>query len=74
LEVVGRASVGINNVDLADATKHGCLVVNAPTANIVEHKIMLLAAMARNIAHVDASIKFGQLSFNLVLVFELCLI
>ncbi|XP_024033104.1 D-3-phosphoglycerate dehydrogenase-like [Morus notabilis] len=47
LKVVGRAGVGIDNVDLAAATKHGWLVVNAPTANTVataEHGIALLAA------------------------------
>ncbi|KAK7264026.1 hypothetical protein RJT34_31628 [Clitoria ternatea] len=44
---------GIDNVDLQSATEFGCLVVNAPTANIVaaaEPGIALLAAMARNIA------------------------
>ena len=63
LKVVGRAGVGIDNVDLAAATEHGCLVVNAPTANTVaaaEHGIALLAAMARNVAQADASVKAGQ--------------
>lgn len=63
LKVVGRAGVGIDNVDLAAATEHGCLVVNAPTANTVaaaEHGIALLTAMARNIAQADASIKAGK--------------
>ncbi|XP_010927510.1 D-3-phosphoglycerate dehydrogenase 1, chloroplastic [Elaeis guineensis] len=63
LRVVGRAGVGIDNVDLAAATEHGCLVVNAPTANTVaaaEHGIALLAAMARNIAQADASLKAGK--------------
>lgn len=62
LKVVGRAGVGIDNVDLAAATEHGCLVVNAPTANTVaaaEHGIALLTAMARNIAQADASVKAG---------------
>ena len=62
LKVVGRAGVGIDNVDLAAATEHGCLVVNAPTANTVaaaEHGIALLTAMARNVAQADASIKAG---------------
>jgi D-3-phosphoglycerate dehydrogenase / 2-oxoglutarate reductase len=61
--VVGRAGVGIDNVDLAAATEHGCLVVNAPTANTVaaaEHSIALMAAMARNIAQADASLKAGK--------------
>ncbi|EOA39905.1 hypothetical protein CARUB_v10008585mg [Capsella rubella] len=63
LKVVGRAGVGIDNVDLQAATEHGCLVVNAPTANTVaaaEHGIALLASMARNVAQADASIKAGK--------------
>ncbi|RWR82985.1 D-3-phosphoglycerate dehydrogenase 1, chloroplastic [Cinnamomum micranthum f. kanehirae] len=63
LKVVGRAGVGIDNVDLAAATEHGCLVVNAPTANTIaaaEHGIALLAAMARKIAQADASTKAGK--------------
>ncbi|KAG5021241.1 hypothetical protein JHK85_017583 [Glycine max] len=60
LKVVGRAGVGIDNVDLQAATEFGCLVVNAPTANTIaaaEHGIALLAAMARNVAQADASTK-----------------
>ncbi|KAL5559090.1 hypothetical protein UlMin_035301 [Ulmus minor] len=63
LKVVGRAGVGIDNVDLSAATEHGCLVVNAPTANTIaaaEHGIALLIAMARNIAQADASLKAGK--------------
>lgn len=62
LKVVGRAGVGIDNVDLSAATEHGCLVVNAPTANTIaaaEHGIALLTAMARNIPQADSSIKAG---------------
>jgi D-3-phosphoglycerate dehydrogenase / 2-oxoglutarate reductase len=73
LRVVGRAGVGIDNVDLAAATEHGCLVVNAPTANTVaaaEHGIALLTAMARNIAQADASLKAGQFSFITALPFH----
>ncbi|XAR72932.1 Phosphoglycerate dehydrogenase [Bertholletia excelsa] len=67
LKVVGRAGVGIDNVDLAAATEHGCLVVNAPTANTVaaaEHGIALLTAMARNVAQADASVKSGNWQRN----------
>ncbi|CAM8974218.1 unnamed protein product [Rhodiola kirilowii] len=67
LKVVGRAGVGIDNVDLSAATEHGCLVVNAPTANTVaaaEHGIALLAGMARNVAQADASIKAGKWERN----------
>lgn len=66
LKVVGRAGVGIDNVDLQAATELGCLVVNAPTANTIaaaEHGIALLAAMARNVAQADASIKAGMMRF-----------
>ncbi|CAN6459720.1 unnamed protein product [Victoria cruziana] len=67
LKVVGRAGVGIDNVDLQAATECGCLVVNAPTANTVaaaEHGIALMAAMARNIAQADASVKAGKWQRN----------
>nr|XP_043621259.1 D-3-phosphoglycerate dehydrogenase 3, chloroplastic-like [Erigeron canadensis] len=67
LKVVGRAGVGIDNVDLAAATEHGCLVVNAPNANTVaaaEHGIALLTCMARNVAQANASIKSGKWERN----------
>ncbi|KXZ53603.1 hypothetical protein GPECTOR_6g520 [Gonium pectorale] len=67
LKVVGRAGVGVDNVDLAAATEYGCLVVNAPTANTVaaaEHGIALLCAMARNVPQADASIKAGKWDRN----------
>lgn len=63
LKVVGRAGVGIDNVDLQAATEVGCLVVNAPTANTVaaaEHGIALLAALSRNVAQANASMKAGE--------------
>ncbi|RAL43813.1 unnamed protein product [Cuscuta campestris] len=67
LKVVGRAGVGIDNVDLQAATEYGCLVVNAPTANTIaaaEHGIALLASMARNVAQADASVKAGKWQRN----------
>uniref|UniRef100_A0A1J3IEA3 D-3-phosphoglycerate dehydrogenase n=1 Tax=Noccaea caerulescens TaxID=107243 RepID=A0A1J3IEA3_NOCCA len=67
LKVVGRAGVGIDNVDLSAATEFGCLVVNAPTANTIaaaEHGIALLAAMSRNVSQADASIKAGEWKRN----------
>ncbi|KAG8380237.1 hypothetical protein BUALT_Bualt07G0172400 [Buddleja alternifolia] len=67
LKVVGRAGVGIDNVDLQAATELGCLVVNAPTANTIaaaEHGIALLAGMARNVAQADASMKAGKWQRN----------
>ena len=67
LKVVGRAGVGIDNVDLQAATEVGCLVVNAPTANTVaaaEHGIALLCAMSRNVAQASASLKAGRASIS----------
>jgi D-3-phosphoglycerate dehydrogenase len=63
LKVVGRAGVGIDNVDLAAATENGVMVVNAPNANTVaaaEHGIALLCALSRNVAQADASVKAGK--------------
>ncbi|KAL4447497.1 hypothetical protein ABPG75_004716 [Micractinium tetrahymenae] len=67
LKVVGRAGVGIDNVDLAAASEVGCLVVNAPTANTVaaaEHGIALLCALARNVSQADAAMKDGRWERN----------
>lgn len=63
LKVVGRAGVGIDNVDLQAATEVGCLVVNAPTANTIaaaEHGIALLTSLSRNVAQASASLKAGK--------------
>jgi D-3-phosphoglycerate dehydrogenase len=63
LQVVGRAGVGVDNIDLDAATKNGVAVVNAPTGNILaaaEHTIALLMAMARNVSQADASLKRGE--------------
>ena len=63
LKVVGRAGVGIDNVDLVAATEAGVLVVNAPTANTVaaaEHGIALLCALARFVPQADMSMKSGK--------------
>eukprot|EP00899_Mesostigma_viride_P019638 jgi/Mesvir1/27676/Mv07396-RA.1 len=67
LKVVGRAGVGIDNVDLVAATEVGCLVVNAPTANIMaaaEHGIALLTTVARNIPQANTSLKKGEWKRN----------
>src|SRR5438477_5196924 len=62
LRVVGRAGVGVDNIDVPAATRKGILVVNAPRGNIIaaaEHAIGLLFALARNIPQADASVKRG---------------
>ncbi|MEY2492227.1 MAG: D-3-phosphoglycerate dehydrogenase / 2-oxoglutarate reductase [Verrucomicrobiota bacterium] len=62
LRVVGRAGVGVDNVDIETATRRGVLVLNAPGANTVstaEHAFSLLLSLARNIARADATLKAG---------------
>lgn len=63
LKVVGRAGIGVDNVDVAAATERGILVVNAPTANLTsatEHAFALLLAVARRVPEADASMKAGM--------------
>ncbi len=63
LRVVGRAGIGVDNVDTATATELGVLVVNAPTANLIsatEHTFALLLALARNIPSAHASLLAGE--------------
>ncbi|MBV8200048.1 MAG: phosphoglycerate dehydrogenase [Acidobacteria bacterium] len=62
LKVVGRAGIGVDNVDVQAATELGILVVNAPTANLMsatEHTFALLLAVARRVPEADASTKAG---------------
>lgn len=63
LRVVGRAGVGVDNIDVPTATRRGILVVNTPHGNIVaaaEHTIALLFALARWVPQADASVKRGE--------------
>lgn len=63
LKVVGRAGIGVDNVDVKAATDLGILVVNAPTANMLsatEHTFALLLALARNVPAADASVRAGK--------------
>ena len=62
LRVVGRAGVGVDNIDLEAATRHGVLVVNAPLANSIsaaEHAFALMLSQARNIPRADATLRSG---------------
>jgi D-3-phosphoglycerate dehydrogenase len=63
LRVVGRAGVGVDNIDVSAATSKGIVVVNAPRGNIVaaaEHTMALLFALARWVPQADASMKRGE--------------
>jgi D-3-phosphoglycerate dehydrogenase / 2-oxoglutarate reductase len=60
LRVIGRAGVGVDNVDLAAATRRGVLVMNSPGGNTVstaELAVALMLALARNLAPADAAMK-----------------
>ena len=62
LLVIGRAGVGVDNVDLDAATHAGIVVVNAPTGNTIaaaEHTLALLYGLARKTAPADASVRRG---------------
>jgi len=63
LVVVGRAGIGLDNVDVATATDRGVMVVNAPTSNILttaEHTMGMLLAQARNIPQAHAALVQGR--------------
>jgi D-3-phosphoglycerate dehydrogenase len=63
LVVIGRAGIGLDNVDVAAATRRGVMVVNAPQSNILsaaEHTIALLLAQARNIPQAHAALTAGR--------------
>jgi D-3-phosphoglycerate dehydrogenase len=67
LKIVGRAGVGVDNIDTEAATTHGIIVVNSPTGNIVaaaEHTMAMLMALARHIPAASSSTKAGRWEKN----------
>ena len=63
LFVIGRAGIGLDNIDVDTATARGVMVVNAPQSNVIsaaEHTIALLLAQARNIPQAHAALKAGR--------------
>jgi D-3-phosphoglycerate dehydrogenase len=63
LVIVGRAGVGVDNVDVAAATKRGVMVANAPGSNALstaEHTMAMLLSQARNVPQADAALKLGR--------------
>ncbi len=63
LKIVGRAGIGLDNVDVDAATEHNVLVANAPFSNAVtaaEHTMAMLLAQARNIVHAHAALVDGR--------------
>ena len=63
LVIVGRAGVGVDNVDVAAATRRGVMVANAPGSNALstaEHTMAMLLSQARNVPQADAALKAGR--------------
>ena len=63
LKVVGRAGIGLDNVDIPAATRRGIVVMNTPTGNVIttaEHAIAMMMALSRNIPQGTISLKSGK--------------
>ena len=63
LRVIGRAGVGVDNIDLEAATKRGIAVMNTPGGNaiaVAEHTLALMLALARHVSRADASTHSGK--------------
>lgn len=63
LKIIGRAGVGLDNVDVEAASKKGVIVVNTPAGNTIstaEHALTLMLSMSRNIPQADLSMKRGE--------------
>lgn len=63
LVVVGRAGIGLDNVDVETATRQGVMVVNAPQSNVIsaaEHTMALLLSLARNVPQANADLRAGS--------------
>jgi D-3-phosphoglycerate dehydrogenase / 2-oxoglutarate reductase len=63
LKVIGRAGVGVDNVDVEAATKRGIIVANAPQSNVItaaEHTVALLLALARNVPQAHSALTGGS--------------
>ena len=67
LQVIGRAGIGVDNVDIPAATAKGVIVMNTPFGNSIttaEHAIALMFALARQISNADASTQAGKWEKN----------
>lgn len=63
LRIIGRAGIGVDNIDIAAATERGILVVNSPQGNVrstAEHTLGLMFALARRIVRSDAAVRAGR--------------
>ncbi|MCX7916887.1 MAG: phosphoglycerate dehydrogenase, partial [bacterium] len=63
LKIIGRAGVGLDNIDIQSATENGVIVMNAPEGNTIsaaEHTIGLIFSLARNIPNANQTLKNGK--------------
>jgi D-3-phosphoglycerate dehydrogenase / 2-oxoglutarate reductase len=63
LKIIGRAGVGVDNVDVPEATRRGIVVVNSPEGNTIaaaEHALAMMMSLSRYIPSADASVKSGE--------------
>ena len=63
LKFIGRAGVGLDNIDISEASKKGIVVMNAPAGNTIstaEHAFSMMLSLSRNIPQADASLKKGE--------------
>ena len=75
LKFIGRAGVGLDNVDLEEASKKGIVVMNTPGGNTIstaEHTLSLILALSRNIPQANASVKRGEWERKKFMGVELC--
>lgn len=75
LRIIGRAGIGVDNIDVIAATKRGIVVMNTPGGNNVttaEHAISMMLSVARSIPQATASMKQGKWEKNRFLGVELC--
>ncbi len=62
LQIIARAGIGVDNIDVEEATRRGIVVVNAPSGNVTsaaEHTVALMFALARNVPQANAVLKSG---------------
>ena len=74
LKVVGRAGIGVDNVDVKSATSHGVVVMNTPHGNAIttaEHAVAMMFALARQLPEATASTKAGKWEKNRFMGVEL---
>ena len=74
LVVIGRAGVGVDNIDIEAATRRGVVVMNTPDVNTIsaaEHTVAIILSLSRNIAEGNSSLKKGQWNRNALVGSEL---